>query len=139
MENFNYLNFLPENSRRLKALPVWFTLMAYGKKGYQGIVENCIAMANLLGEFVQQHKHLELLTPVRLNTVCFTLKGNDNQDKVQTLLTSINDTGKVFMTPTVYNGIKAIRAAFVNWQTNANDVTIATEAITKMTQQILNK
>ena len=139
LENFNYLNFLPENSRRLKALPVWFTLTAYGKNGYQSIVENCIAMANLLGQFIQQHQCLELLAPVRLNTVCFTLKGETNQDKVQTLLTSINDTGKVFMTPTVYNGRKAIRAAFVNWQTSANDITIATTVITKAAEQLLNK
>ena len=39
-ENFSYLSLLPENSRRLKALPAWFSLMAYGKAGYQEIIQN---------------------------------------------------------------------------------------------------
>ncbi|WP_317173156.1 pyridoxal phosphate-dependent decarboxylase family protein [Flavobacterium soyangense] len=106
LENFSYLNFLPENSRRLKALPVWFSLIAYGKKGYQEIVENCIILSNQFGYFIQESAHFELLAPVRLNTVCFTLKGKENQEKVNAYLTLLNDTGKVFMTPTIYNGQK---------------------------------
>ncbi|UGU16799.1 pyridoxal-dependent decarboxylase [Sinomicrobium kalidii] len=137
MENFSYLNFLPENSRRLKALPVWFSLMAYGKKGYREIVENAIGMTRIFGDFIDQNPDFELLAPVRLNTVCFTLSGEENQDKVQSFLTALNRTGKVFMTPTVYNGKKGIRAAFVNWMTDERDIVIITEEINAIAKKIL--
>ena len=127
------MNFLPENSRRLKALPVWFSLMAYGKKGYQDIVENSIEMANYLGQFIEKSTAFELLAPVRLNNVCFTLKGAENQEKVPLFLTNLNDTGKVFMTPTVYNGKKGIRASFVNWRTTTQDIEIVINEMNKIT------
>lgn len=122
LENFNYLNFLPENSRRLKALPVWFSLVAYGKKGVQEWVENAIEMAKKLTEGIQNGSDFELLAPTRLNNVCFTLRGEQNQEKVTSYLTSLNATGKVFMTPTFYENKKGIRASFVNWRTTEKDV-----------------
>lgn len=125
LENFSYLNFLPENSRRLKALPVWFSLLAYGKQGFQGIVENSVAMALQFDTFITQNENFELLAPTRLNNVCFTLTGEQNQEKVNLFLTQLNDKGKVFMTPTVYQNRKGIRASFVNWRTNENDIKIA--------------
>jgi glutamate/tyrosine decarboxylase-like PLP-dependent enzyme len=132
LENFSYLNFLPENSRRLKALPVWFTLNAYGKKGYQDIVENSIEMANLFGNFIKQNKAFELLAPIRLNNVCFTLSGSENQEKVSSFLTKLNETQKVFMTPTIYNNKKGIRASFVNWRTTEKDIDIVITEIEKL-------
>jgi glutamate/tyrosine decarboxylase-like PLP-dependent enzyme len=123
-EKFSFLNFLPENSRRLRALPTWFSLVGYGKKGYRDIVENSIQMAQLLGTFIEKHPKFRLLAPVRLNTVCFSLSGNPSATSVQEYLTALNATGKVFMTPTSYNGSKGIRAAFVNWRTNAEDVSL---------------
>ena len=134
LDNFNYLNFLPENSRRLKALPVWFTLMAYGKKGYQEIVENSVDMAKYFGLFIATSIAFKLLAPVRLNNVCFTLRREEDQDKVSTFLTTLNDTGKVFMTATVYNGKKGIRASFVNWRTSKEDIDIVTSEMMKITK-----
>lgn len=125
LDNFNYLNFLPENSRRLKALPAWFTLKSYGKQGYQEIVENSINMAKLLEEFIVENKYFKLLAPVHLNTVCFTL-ANTEKDTTE-FLTQLNQSGKVFMTATLFNGKPAIRAAFVNWRTTAKDIKIAIE------------
>jgi glutamate/tyrosine decarboxylase-like PLP-dependent enzyme len=127
LENFSYLNFLPENSRRLKALPVWFSLMAYGKQGFQDIVDNCIQLSNQFGEFIARSPHFELLAPVRLNTVCFTLAGNEHQKKVDLFLRQLNNTGKVFMTPTTYQSKKGVRAAFVNWRTTENDIDMVTQ------------
>jgi glutamate/tyrosine decarboxylase-like PLP-dependent enzyme len=133
MENFSYLNFLPENSRRLRALPVWFTLKAYGKAGYRDIVENSIEMARHLGQFIEQSNAFELLAPVRLNNVCFTLSGEESQDKVPVFLEQLNETGKVFMTPTVYNSKKGIRASFVNWRTTKQDVETVISEMKKLT------
>ncbi|CAN1574091.1 GadB Glutamate decarboxylase and related PLP-dependent proteins [Flavobacteriaceae bacterium] len=127
LENFSYLNFLPENSRRLKALPVWFSLLAYGKQGFQDIVENSVAMALQFDTFLTQNKNFELLAPTRLNNVCFTLAGDHNQERVNLFLTHLNDKGKVFMTPTVYQNRKGIRASFVNWRTNELDVQLVIE------------
>lgn len=123
-EDFNYLNFLPENSRRLKALPAWFSLTAYGKKGYQDIVENSVKMARFLGDFIEKSEKFELLAPVRLNNICFTIKGEKNQKKVLNFLNALNDSDKVFMTPTMYQSRPCIRASFVNWRTNSSDIEI---------------
>ncbi|MFC4476468.1 pyridoxal phosphate-dependent decarboxylase family protein [Flavobacterium chungangensis] len=123
LENFNYLNVLPENSRRLRALPVWFSLKAYGKEGFIDLIEDSTALALHFANALIEND-FELLAPIRLNNVCFTLKGEHNQEKVTPFLSALNDTGKVFMTPTVYQNKKGIRASFVNWRTNEEDIRI---------------
>ena len=135
LENFNYLNVLPENSRRLRALPVWFSLLAYGKEGFRDIVENSAALALHFGNELIEDGNFELLAPIRLNNVCFTLKGDHNQEKVSQFLTLLNDRGKVFMTPTVYQNRKGIRASFVNWRTTEKDIKIIIEEIKSLFQK----
>ncbi|MCZ4245156.1 pyridoxal phosphate-dependent decarboxylase family protein [Pedobacter punctiformis] len=129
LENFSYLNFLPENSRRLKALPAWFSLISYGKSGYQDIVENSVEMALLFADFIEQNPAFKLLAPVRLNTVCFTLA---DENQAGDFLNRLNATGKVFMTPTVYKGNKGLRAAFVNWRTTKADIELVISEIEKV-------
>jgi hypothetical protein len=84
-------------------------------------------MALQFDTFISQSKNFELLAPTRLNNVCFTLAGDHNQGKVNLFLTHLNDRGKVFMTPTVYQNRKGIRASFVNWRTNELDVQLVIE------------
>ncbi|WP_426476213.1 pyridoxal phosphate-dependent decarboxylase family protein [Chryseobacterium sp. CBSDS_008] len=136
LDNFNYLNFLPENSRRLKALPAWFSLMAYGKKGYQEIVDDNISLAGQFGKLIENSDDFKLLAPVRLNTVCFTLKDVARQNEVDLFLEKVNDTGKVFMTPTFYNRHKGIRAAFVNWITSEKDIRLVFDLMNEIIAEI---
>lgn len=129
-KQFSYLNFVPENSRRFRALPVWFTLMAYGREGYRRLVESSIAHANAFAEAIIGTGYFHLAAPVRLNTVCFTL-ADEPAEKIgrDLFLQELNAGGKVFMTPTTYAGKPCIRAAFVNYRTSTEDIGIAVEAM----------
>lgn len=125
-ENFSYLNFVPENSRRFRALPAWCTLVAYGKDGYREIVERNIAVAQELGERITASAMFQLQAPVRLNVVCFSVLDSNGaaleKEAFMRFLDSLNHRGNVFMTPTLYNGVWCLRAALVNWQTQQEDV-----------------
>lgn len=129
----DFFHYTPENSRRWRALPAWFTLRSYGRKGYREIVERNCNLAVQFGARVEQSEEFLLLAPVRLNIVCFTLNEQDvNFERVQTFLKAVSDDGKVFFTPTSYKGIPAIRAAISNWQTDERDIEIAFEAIVRV-------
>lgn len=128
-DNFSYLNFVPENSRRFRALPAWCTLVGYGKEGYREIVERNIALAGQLGERISTSTMFALQAPVRLNVVCFSVKDVSGisleKEVLMRFLDTLNHRGTVFMTPTLYNGAWCLRAALVNWQTQQKDVEIA--------------
>lgn len=113
----DHVHLTPENSRRLRALAAWFTLAAYGADGHREIVVRDIAAAHRLGARLSALPGVELLAPVRLNVVCFTFPGD-----VAAAARAIADTGEAFLTPTVYRGVPALRAAFSNWRTTEADV-----------------
>ena len=134
----DFFHYTPENSRRFRALPSWFTLMAYGREGYREIVERNCTAAQLLGEALESSDGFRLLAPVRMNVVCFTLAAPDvTADHVKTLLDAVRDDGRVFFTPTVYKGTPGIRAAISNWKTQPEDVAIAMTVLNKVNKGIL--
>ncbi|MDX1416422.1 MAG: pyridoxal-dependent decarboxylase [Candidatus Promineifilaceae bacterium] len=126
------VHWTPQNSRRFRALPAWMTLMAYGRTGYRDIVERNCAQAHLLGQRVDAAPQFNLLAPVNLNVTCFTLAGEPSLEDVQQFLAKLRDDGRVYLTPTLFKGKPAIRAAFSNWLTELADVDICWEALLQM-------
>jgi glutamate/tyrosine decarboxylase-like PLP-dependent enzyme len=129
----DYFHYTPENSRRFRALPSWFTLMAYGKEGYRDIVERNCSAATKLGRLLEASNHFRLLSPVRMNVVCFTLNQDNLSGKIiREFLDAVRDDAQVFFTPTIYKGVPGIRAAISNWLTEETDIDAAFEALNRV-------
>ncbi len=127
-ENPDFVHLTPENSRRLRALASWFSLNAYGRNGHAEIVERCCQLAQQLGALIELHPQLELLAAVQMNVVCFALR-NTTQERNAAFIQAIADDGRVFLTPTVYLGRPAIRAAFSSWRTENADLEMIWSAL----------
>ncbi|MFF5704260.1 pyridoxal phosphate-dependent decarboxylase family protein [Streptomyces sp. NPDC012794] len=128
------VHLTPENSHRLRALAAWFTLRAYGREGHREIVERDIACARSLGERLDRDPAFRLLSPVRLNVVCFTLAEAPTPERLTALREAV--AADVFVTPTVYGGTAALRAAFSNWRTTPADVHRVAEALRTAAEEI---
>lgn len=133
-ETPDFVHLVPENSRRLRALPAWFTIKAYGQNGYEEIIERNCELAQLLSGKIDESKTFTLLSTTRLNIVCFTIQLGEltmTLENIQQFLNLVNEDGSAFFTQTIYKGTPGIRAAISNWRTEEKDIEIAWEVLNK--------
>ena len=104
------------------------TLQAYGREGVRSIVESNCRLARRLGEWIEASEGFALLAPVRLNIVCFALQ-REGVAARQDFLRALERDGRVYLTPTTWQGRPAIRAAFSNWRTSELDLQLVQEAL----------
>ncbi len=116
-----FMNRGIENSRRFRALPIWLSLLAYGREGVREWVQDNCRQAEAFAAWINAAGAYELLTPCRLNVVFFRPTDAD-QATVARCLNDINSSGEVFMSPGLAKGRAGIRAAFSNWRTRTSDV-----------------
>jgi aromatic-L-amino-acid decarboxylase len=76
----NYAEYGPQFSRSFKALKVWWSLRAYGRRAYAHAIDELFDLASYMGERVQAEPELELVAPVTLNAMCVRCRNlNDSQ------------------------------------------------------------
>jgi aromatic-L-amino-acid decarboxylase len=107
--------------RRFRALKLWSVIRMYGVEGLQGKIRYHIKLAAQLTEMIAREKDFEILAPVVINVVCFRFKPEGMNDaeinKInETINHQLNDTGKIYLSHTVINGIYTLR--MVTGQTN---------------------
>ncbi|MBW4023968.1 MAG: cytochrome D ubiquinol oxidase subunit I [Proteobacteria bacterium] len=113
----------PDLSRGFRALKVWFTLQAFGTERLAAVAERSCSLAGHLAARVEAEPELELLAPVPLNIVCFRYRAPPAQaDALNTaIVADIQEAGLAAPSTTLIGGAVAIRAAFVNHRSRAED------------------
>ena len=127
----NYLHLAPENSRRFRALPLWMTLLAYGREGYAELVERNCASARRLGALIEGDPRYELAAPVRLNVVCFA-PVNGDAGSIKRLQQALHEDGTAYLSPSVLGGRPILRAALCNWRTTDADIELTFAALQRL-------
>ncbi|HEV2027070.1 MAG TPA: pyridoxal-dependent decarboxylase [Candidatus Dormibacteraeota bacterium] len=136
-------NLAPEMSRRARALPVWATLRAYGRDGYQEMVERHLRLAQRVAKQVDEASDLERLAEVPLNVVCFRFRPpgvdeNALDDLNRKLGEMILEDGRVYFGTTNFAGKVAFRPAIVNWRTGDDDVDLIVAVVRELGARLVS-
>ncbi|KAL8718393.1 MAG: hypothetical protein Q9225_004468 [Loekoesia sp. 1 TL-2023] len=117
------LNIGLENSRRFRALPVYATLISYGRVGYQDMLERQVRLARRIAKFFSQHRDFVLLpekqddkADIDDRTYIIVLFRAKDDALNNTLVRRLNNSSQIYVTGTTWNGKSACRFAVANWQ-----------------------
>jgi len=134
------LNIGIENSRRFRALPVYATLIAYGEEGYKDMMKRQIDLARSIAKVIFDHPAYELLPVNQENnldeTFMVVLFRASDELLNGNLVRLINETGKIYVSGTQWDGRPAARVAISNWQVDvARDVALVKQILDKVSQR----
>jgi len=138
-EIVNFSEWSVPLGRRFRALKLWFVIRAYGVEGLQAMLRNHIAWtAELAGE-IDAHPDFELVTRPVLSLFSFRYApaGAGDLDGLNArLLATINDDGRIYLTPTVHDGKSVIRFTVGQTAVTEADVRFAWDVIREIADQI---
>jgi glutamate/tyrosine decarboxylase-like PLP-dependent enzyme len=119
------LNIGLENSRRFRALPVYASLLAYGKSGYRDMLQRQIELSRGIAKFILESEEYDLLpesggtAEQRLEDVyIIVIFRAKNDDLNKELTDKIKATRKIYVSGTVWGNKPACRFAVSNWMTD---------------------
>ncbi|KAJ5595047.1 uncharacterized protein N7459_001255 [Penicillium hispanicum] len=136
------LNIGIENSRRFRALPAYASLLSYGKDGYRDMLERQTRLARAIYEWIFDHPDYTALPETASKatlvdqtfmSVLFRAKDDAlNRD----LANKINETTRMFVSGSSWEGEPACRIAISNWRVDVErDVKLVTEVLAQVAGQ----
>jgi aromatic-L-amino-acid decarboxylase len=136
----NFHEWSPQNSRGFRALKVWLTMRQVGRRGYQRMIGDDIALARKLFESASANDELEALThSLSITTFRYVpaeLRGRRHEKATADYLNQLNAKvlekmqrdGVVYLSNAVIGSVFALRACIVNFRTTAADIEAVVEA-----------
>ncbi|KAL4887181.1 pyridoxal phosphate-dependent transferase [Aspergillus karnatakaensis] len=137
------LNIGLENSRRFRALPVYTSLLAYGSAGYQSMLQEQIRLARKITGWLFDHPRYNALPEsndkqaLLDKTFIVALVSAKDDELNRQLAAKMNETSKVFVSGTAWQGRPACRIAISNWRVQADrEFAIVKEVLDSVTQGV---
>ncbi|KAJ7131694.1 pyridoxal phosphate-dependent transferase [Mycena crocata] len=107
-----------ENSRRLRALPVYASLLAYGRTWHRNLMERQIALARSIAAFILASDSFELLpqdTDLARIYIIVLFRARSASLNAQ-LVPSLNASKVMYVSGTQWDGAPATRIAVSTWR-----------------------
>jgi len=124
-QGFNPADYQIQLTRRLRGLPLWFSLAMHGTKKYTEAIERGISLANFAAQQIQANDQLELIREPGLSCVLFKRKNWKAEDYTHWTYTN-HQSNFALVTPTKWTidgeSQTCARFCFINPDTNENDI-----------------
>jgi aromatic-L-amino-acid decarboxylase len=126
-ETQDFMNYGLQLGRRFRALKLWMVIRMYGVQGIQNVLRRHIDLAQQFADWVRDSDDFELMAPVPFSTVCFRAKpagiAEEDLDHLnETLMHSVNKTGKMYISHTKLRNKWTLRLAIGNLKTEQSHV-----------------
>jgi len=117
--------FVPEESRRARGIPVYAVLRSLGRQGFAELIERNCRQASRFAEALRAAGY-EVLNEVLLNQVLVSF---GTPEQTQRTIAAIQEDGTCWCAGTVWKGRTAMRISVCNWSTTDEDVERSIEVI----------
>jgi len=126
-------DFVPEESRRARAVPVYAVLRTLGRDGLAELVDRCCRLAQRMADRLFTDPRVSVLNDVVLNQVLVRF-GPPRPDAAADALTRaviarVQQDGTCWLGGTSWHGMGAMRIAISNWSTTLEDIDRSADAI----------
>jgi glutamate/tyrosine decarboxylase-like PLP-dependent enzyme len=120
-------SFVPESSRRARAIPVYAALRELGRAGLAELVDRPCRHARRMAERLAAVPGATVLNDVVLNQVLVRFAGGDAANDA--VVAAVQRAGACWLGGSRFNGESVLRISFSNWSTTDADVERAADAI----------
>ena len=120
-QGFNPADYQIQLTRRLRGMPLWFSLAMHGTNKYKEAIERGIELANIAASKVKQNDLLELVRPASLSVILFKRKGWSAEDYREWTYKNHN-SGFALVTPSLWKDESVVRFCFINPDTTEDDI-----------------
>jgi glutamate/tyrosine decarboxylase-like PLP-dependent enzyme len=123
--------FVPEESRRARAVPVYAVLRSLGRDGLRALVERNCSQARRMAERLGAEPEVRILNDVVLNQVLVRFEDPhwDADALTRAVIAGVQQEGTCWLGGTVWHGMAAMRISISNWSTTEQDVERSADAI----------
>jgi L-2,4-diaminobutyrate decarboxylase len=119
--DWNPSDFAIHLTRRVRGLPLWFSLAMHGTQAYAGAIETTLDLAAAATRRIRESEHLELVVEPSLSVVTFRRIGWDAA-QYQAWSVAMMEDESAFVVPSRHLGEPVYRFCFVNPRTTTIEI-----------------
>jgi glutamate/tyrosine decarboxylase-like PLP-dependent enzyme len=127
-------HYVPESSRRARAIELWAAMRSLGRSGLRELIERNCRQARLFAQILGD-AGFTILNEVVLNQVLVSF-GTPKQTR--DVISAIQKDGTCWCGGTEWQGITAMRISVSSWATTDEDVKRSADAMIRIAKQIMS-
>ncbi|MFC6858779.1 pyridoxal phosphate-dependent decarboxylase family protein [Zunongwangia atlantica] len=120
-QGFNPADYQIQLTRRVRGMPLWFSLAMHGTDKYKQAIERGIELAKIAEQKIKDSDHVEVVRPSSLSVVLFRRK-DWTPDQYKDWTYKNHNSGFALVTPTKWKKETIARFCFINPDTTEDDI-----------------